>query len=93
MHVLLDIRYSQLVAVKKYSICILDIAGRICYNTIRPLNLTTCGCSSVVEHQLPKLIVRVRFPSPAPYALIAQSVERIHGKDEVISSTLIEGSS
>jgi len=24
------------------------------------------GCSSVVEHQLPKLTVRVRFPSPAP---------------------------
>ena len=26
------------------------------------------GCSSMVERQLPKLIVRVRFPSPAPYA-------------------------
>ena len=24
-----------------------------------------CGCSSMVERQLPKLIVRVRFPSPA----------------------------
>ncbi len=24
------------------------------------------GCSSMVEHQLPKLIARVRFPSPAP---------------------------
>jgi hypothetical protein len=24
------------------------------------------GCSSMVERQLPKLIVRVRFPSPAP---------------------------
>ena len=24
------------------------------------------GCSSMVEHQLPKLITRVRFPSPAP---------------------------
>ena len=26
----------------------------------------TCGCSSMVEHQLPKLTVRVRFPSSAP---------------------------
>jgi hypothetical protein len=25
-----------------------------------------CGCSSMAERQLPKLIVRVRFPSPAP---------------------------
>src|SRR5690606_29151713 len=26
-----------------------------------------CGCSSMVELQLPKLTARVRFPSPAPY--------------------------
>ena len=26
----------------------------------------SCGCSSMVEHQLPKLRTRVRFPSPAP---------------------------
>lgn len=26
----------------------------------------SCGCSSVVEHQLPKLNMRVRFPSSAP---------------------------
>src|ERR1035438_3128114 len=26
-----------------------------------------CGCSSMVERQLPKLIVRVRFSSPAPH--------------------------
>src|SRR5690554_4634283 len=53
-----------------------------------------CGCSSVVELQLPKLTVRVRFPSPAPGkpAFIAQSVERIHGKDEVIGSIPIKGS-
>lgn len=25
-----------------------------------------CGCSSVAEHQLPKMDMRVRFPSPAP---------------------------
>ncbi len=54
-----------------------------------------CGCSSMVELQLPKLITRVRFPSPAPQseqALIAQSVERIHGKDEVIGPIPIKGS-
>ena len=54
-----------------------------------------CGCSSMAELQLPKLTAWVRFPSPAPtarLAFIAQSVERIHGKDEVISSILIKGS-
>ena len=28
---------------------------------------TTCGCSSVAEHQLPKLNTGVRFPVPAPH--------------------------
>src|SRR5205823_5647470 len=36
-------------------------AGRFTVNTAGPR-----GCSSMVERQLPKLIVRVRFPSPAP---------------------------
>lgn len=30
------------------------------------LSALRCGCSSVVECQLPKLEIRVRFPSPAP---------------------------
>ena len=30
--------------------------------------ILTCGCSSVVEPQPSKLVVRVRFPSPAPQA-------------------------
>ena len=53
----------------------------------------------MVEPQPSKLMVWVRFPSPAPqlklrkFAHIAQSVERILGKDEVISSNLIMGSS
>ena len=53
-----------------------------------------CGCSSMAELQLPKLTTRVRFPSSAPRttAFIAQSVERIHGKDEVTSSILVKGS-
>ena|GEM_PF-1970995 len=52
----------------------------------------------MAEPQLPKLTTRVRFPSSAPasialaYAFIAQSVERIHGKDEVIGSIPIKGS-
>lgn len=45
------------------------------------------GCSSMVELQPSKLIVWVRFPSPAPFsAHIAQLVERVLGKDEVTSS-------
>jgi hypothetical protein len=28
----------------------------------------TCGCSSTAEHQLPKLTVRVRFPSTPPWS-------------------------
>ena len=48
----------------------------------------------MAELQLPKLTTRVRFPSSAPRttAFIAQSVERIHGKDEVTSSILVKGS-
>jgi hypothetical protein len=48
----------------------------------------------MAELQLPKLTTRVRFPSSAPrtIAFIAQSVERIHGKDEVTSSILVKGS-
>ena len=30
-------------------------------------NPACCGCSSMVERQLPKLHTRVRFPSPAPH--------------------------
>ena len=37
-----------------------DCAGAGAYNA------RLCGCSSMVERQLPKLHTRVRFPSPAP---------------------------
>ena len=55
----------------------------------------------MVEPQPSKLMVWVRFPSPAPKcnmhnessAHIAQPVERILGKDEVTSSNLVMGSS
>ena len=47
----------------------------------------------MAEFQLPKLTTRVRFPSSAPVcALIAQSVERFHGKEEVIGSIPIKSS-
>ena len=55
----------------------------------------------MVEPQPSKLMVWVRFPSPAPLKIlkkenfrahIAQSVERILGKDEVTSSNLVMGS-
>ena len=35
-----------------------------------PVTPTTCGCSSMVEHQPSKLDTWVRFPSPA-YAIVA----------------------
>jgi hypothetical protein len=34
---------------------------------VRYLRTAARGCSSMAEHQLPKLIARVRFPSPAPF--------------------------
>src|SRR5579863_4039814 len=38
------------------------------------------GCSSMAEHQLPKLTVRVRFPSPAPlYSSSSLIFERLLG--------------
>ena len=44
----------------------------------------------VVTHDLAKVELRVRSPSPAPsIADMAQSVERILGKDEVTSSILV----
>jgi hypothetical protein len=43
----------------------------------------------MVEPQPSKLVVRVRFPSPALFAAVAQLVERVLGKDEVMSSSLI----
>lgn len=42
-------------------------AGRVLQRaTFCPYNAACCGCSSMVERQLPKLHTRVRFPSPAP---------------------------
>ena len=43
----------------KYEVCII-------YKVSAYLIGFYCGCSSMVEHQPSKLIVRVRFPSPAP---------------------------
>ena len=54
------------------------------------------GCSSMVEPQPSKLMMWVRFPSPAPAwirAHIAQSVEHFLGKEEVTGSNPVVGSS
>ena len=40
-----------------------DVSGQM---GVRP---ELCGCNSMVECQLPKLITWVRFPSPAPRSL------------------------
>src|SRR5690606_21215261 len=57
------------------------------------------GCSSMVEPQPSKLMVAVRFRSPAPQysggsntAHIAQSVEHFLGKEEVTGSIPVVGS-
>ena len=59
-----------------------------------PCRFARCGSSSMVEPQPSKLMVRVRFPSPAPLQLlslfqiahVAQSVEHFLGKEEVTGS-------
>ena len=59
---------------------------------------TLGGCSSMVEPQPSKLMMWVRFPSPAPVrkvassAHIAQSVEHFLGKEEVTGSNPVMGS-
>jgi hypothetical protein len=53
------------------------------------------GYSLVVEPQPSKLMMRVRFPLPAPYkdaAHIAQSVEHFLGKEEVTGSNPVMSS-
>ena len=56
-----------------------------------------CGHGSMVEPQPSKLMMRVRFPLPAPrgrprYAHIAQSVEHFLGKEEVTGSNPVMSS-
>ena len=46
-----------------------------------------CGCSSMAEHQLPKLTVRVRFPSPAPREGPGQDESPSQGLDAVEASS------
>ncbi len=43
---------------------------------------TACGCSSVAELQLPKLIARVRFSSPAPPIGPAAPMAATDGSDQ-----------
>ena len=59
-----------------------------------------CGYSLVVEPQPSKLMMRVRFPLPAPsfagcamcFALVAQLVEHTLGKGEVSGSNPLKSS-
>lgn len=44
-----------------------------------------CGCSSVAEHQLPKLTVRVRFPSPALSETLLAQIERPSREGAILS--------
>ena len=56
-----------------------------------------CGCGLVVEPQPSKLMVRVRFPPPAPFisktiCSCSSGVEHFLGKEEVASSILAKSS-
>ena len=44
-----------------FAVFLVDIASGLCYH------ISACGCSLVVKHELPKLRLWVRFPSPAPF--------------------------
>lgn len=48
----------------------------VVFTNISLLMPTACGCSSMVEPQPSKLMVRVRFPSPAPRSR-AHPVDRL----------------
>jgi hypothetical protein len=65
-------------------------SGGIAFEGSNPSSPTVvCGRSSMVELQPSKLVVWVRFPSPALPAAVAQLVERFLGKDEVMGSSPI----
>ena len=63
------------------------------YYTIRALKIlkVICGCSSMVECQPSKLNTWVRFPSPAFFAQIAQSVEQRTENPRVTGSIPVLG--
>ena len=79
--------------------------GRFDYGQPEFCRSGSCGCSSTVEPQPSKLMMWVRFPSPAPEpvcdrcwspylehsALIAQAVEHSLGKGEVTGSNPVVG--
>lgn len=46
----------------------MSVAVLCSFSLMHCLDDILCGCSSMVEHKLPKLVTRVRFPSPAPFA-------------------------
>jgi hypothetical protein len=48
---------------RQISACIKDLTTE---PRSRNVFFDACGCSSMVELQLPKLVAWVRFPSPAP---------------------------
>ena len=49
----------------------------------------SCGCSSMVELQLPKLLAWVRFPSPAPSPLASAVIARPSGRAMLYAAQVI----
>ena len=58
---------------------------RSCSSRAKVSRLVTCGCSSTVEPQPSKLVVRVRFPPPAPD--VARFFRRHCSFDDTVLST------
>ena len=78
---------------------VVTLTGQL-VTTCGSLFVVICRCSSMAELQPSKLIVRVRFPSPAHLKLVmglnfcccSSVVERVLGKDEVMGSNPISSS-
>ena len=83
--------------------CYID--GSVSYGRQELLRVVISGCSSMAELQPSKLVVRVRFPSPAlwkkhdwiwliefSFRCCSSVVERVLGKDEVMGSNPISSS-
>ena len=54
---------------------------------VEPCPAVICRCSSMAEHQSSKLVTRVQFPSPAPWALPRHNFSTILRKGENNGST------
>ena len=64
---LYSIHFLSIMDKKRENNILLTMKVAVCYITLSQM---TCGCSSVAEPQPSKLVVWVRFPSPAPFVFV-----------------------